>query len=229
MPPSARRRWLLRLVLVVVTAAVTLTVFRLLDDPVAAVSGPADDDGLAGTVLPSPYHLRDAALTDTTGTTSPLRDRLTAPVTLLFFGYTNCDDVCSTVLSNIASAEARLPDDEAAQVDTWFVTTDPARDDPATIGRYLQRFDPAFAGFTGPIDTLRATAHSVHIAMEAGAKLPSGGYEVIHGTPVLAVLPDGSVPVVWTEDTSAAKLAGDLNTVLTHGVPTVRDTAGTRS
>jgi hypothetical protein len=44
---------------------------------------------------------------------------------------------------------------------------------------------------------------------------------VVHGTPVLAVLPDGSVPLVWTEDTSAAELAADLDKVLTGGVPGV--------
>ena len=222
-PPSPARRWLLRLVLVVLTVVVTLTVFRLLDSPVADVARAPDDDGLNGTALPAPYSLRDATLTDTTGASVALRDRLEAPVTLMFFGYTNCDDICSTVLSNITSAKARLSDDEAARVDTWFVTTDPARDDPETIGGYLERFDPGFSGFTGPLGTLMATAESVHVAMQAGRKLPSGGYEVIHGTPVLAVGPDGSVPVVWTEDTSAAELAADLDELLTDGLPAPRE------
>ncbi|CAA9375348.1 MAG: Cytochrome oxidase biogenesis protein Sco1/SenC/PrrC, thiol-disulfide reductase involved in Cu(I) insertion into CoxII Cu(A) center [uncultured Nocardioides sp.] len=213
------RLWLLRLLLVVVTAAVTLTVMQLLDSPVADVQRPADPDGLTGTVLPAPYTLRDATLTTTSGASLDLHDGLEAPVTLLFFGYTNCDDVCSTVLSNITSAKARLTDEQAAAVDTWFVTTDPVRDDPATVGAYLERFDPEFTGLTGPLDALMATASSVHVAMQAGRKLPSGGYEVVHGTPVLAVLPDGSVPVVWTEDTSAAELAADLDEVLTDGVP----------
>jgi protein SCO1/2 len=140
-------------------------------------------------------------------------------LTLVFFGYTNCDDICSTVLANITSARGRLTDDEAAQVATWFVTTDPARDDPATMRDWLARFDPGFTGFTGPVGTLAAVADSVHVAMDAGRRLPSGGYEVVHGTPVLAVRPDGSVPLLWTEDTSAAELAADLDQVLTHGVP----------
>ena len=224
-PLPAGRRWLLRLVLVVVTSVVMLSVCRLLDGEVADVSRPVDTDGLTGTVLPSPYTLRDATLTDTRGEEFALHDRLAAPVTLLFFGYTNCDDVCSTVLSNITSARARLSDDQAAEVDTWFVTTDPARDDPQTIAAYLERFDPGFTGLTGPLDTLMATASSVHVAMQAGRKLPSGGYEVVHGTPVLAVRPDGSVPVVWNEDTSAAQLAADLDEVLTDGVPDLEATS----
>ena len=216
--PSALSRWLLRLVLATVTAVITLTVLNLFDSPVADVSTPVDDDGLNGAVLPAPYSLRDATLTDTGGDDFPLRDRLEAPVTLVFFGYTNCDDVCSTVLANITSAQGRLGE-QAAEVDTWFVTTDPARDDPATIAAYLERFDPGFTGLTGSLDDLVAVADSVHIAMQAGRELPSGGYEVIHGTPVLAVLPDGTVPVLWTEDTSAADLAADLDEVLADGVP----------
>jgi protein SCO1 len=217
--PPLRNRVLLRVVLVVVTVVVTLAVFRLLDSPVTGVSRPSDDDGLHGVVLPAPYALRDATLTDTTGAARGLRDRLEAPLTLVFFGYTNCDDVCSTVLANITSARGRLGEAEAVQVDTWFVTTDPARDDPATMRDWLQHFDPAFTGLTGPVDTLAAVADSVHVAMAAGRRLPSGGYEVIHGTPVLAVRPDGTVPVLWTEDTSAAELAADLDEVLTDGVP----------
>ncbi len=216
--PPLRNRVLLRVGLATVTAVLTLLAFRVFDSPVAGVSTQADDDGLTGVVLPAPYSLRDATLTDTTGAAFPLRDRLEAPVTLLFFGYTNCDDVCSTVMANITSARGRLGD-QAAQVDTWFATTDPARDDAATLRDWLDRFDPAFTGLTGPVDTLAAVADSVHVAMAAGRRLPSGGYEVIHGTPVLAVLPDGTVPVLWTEDTSAAELAADLDEVLTDGVP----------
>ncbi len=216
--PTTRQRWLLRLVFVVVAAVVTLAVLRPFDGPAAVVDRPVDDDGLAGAVLPSPYSLRDATLTDTTGASFRLHDRLQAPVTLLFFGYTNCDDVCATVLANITSARGRLSDEQAAQVDTWFVTTDPVRDDPEALRAYLERFDPGFTGLTGPLQTLAAVADSVHVAMQAGRELPSGGYEVVHGTPVLAVLPDGRVPVLWTEDTSAAELAADLDEVLTSGV-----------
>jgi protein SCO1/2 len=65
----------------------------------------------------------------------------------------------------------------------------------------------------------------VHVPIEKGPRLPSGGYEVTHGTPVLGVTPDGSVPVLWTEGTSAAKLAEDIDTILTEGIPST-DGAG---
>ena len=58
---------------------------------------------------------------------------------------------------------ARLDEAQAAEVDTWFVTTDPARDDPATLRAYLDRFDPEFEGLTGPLTDIVETARA-HLA-----------------------------------------------------------------
>ncbi len=179
-----------------------------------------DGDGMNGAVLTEPYRLADGRLTDTAGDEVALRSALEARLTLVFFGYSLCPDICQAVMADLSSAVARLDPAEAAQVDTWFVTTDPARDDPATLRSYLDRFDPAFEGFTGPLADIVAVAGSVHVPVEKGAKLPSGGYEVTHGTPILGVLPDGSVPILWTEGTSAAKLAADIHVLLAEGLPT---------
>ena len=137
----------------------------------------------------------------------------------MFFGYTQCPDICQAVMADITSALARLDAGDAAKVAMWFVTTDPARDDPDTLRSYLDRFDPGFEGLTGPIDDILALARPVHVPVEEGRKLPSGGYEVSHGTPILGVLPDGSVPILWTEGTSADRLAEDIHMILTTGIP----------
>jgi protein SCO1/2 len=184
-----------------------------------------DDDGLHGAVLTEPYTLGEGTLTDSAGDPFDVRDELEAPLTLVFFGYSKCPDICQTVMADLASAVARLDDAQAAQVATWFVTTDPARDDPATLRAYLDRFDPSFEGLTAPLPAVVDLATSVHVPIEKGPKLPSGGYEVTHGTPVLGVTPDGAVPVLWTEGTSAAKLAEDIDMILTEGIPTT-DEAG---
>ena len=86
--------------------------------------------------------------------------------------------------------------------------------------------NPGFRGFTGPLGVIVDIAGAVHVPIEKGEKLPSGGYEVRHGTPVLGVTADGRVPVVWTEGTSAAKLAEDIQVILTEGVPTIDEEAG---
>ena len=184
-----------------------------------------DDDGLHGAVLTEPYTVGDATLTDTAGEPFDVRAELEAPLTLVFFGYSQCPDICQTVMADLASAVARLDGGRSDQVATWFVTTDPARDDPATLRAYLDRFDPSFEGLTAPLPEVVDLATSVHVPIEKGPKLPSGGYEVTHGTPILGVTPDGAVPVLWTEGTSAAKLAEDIDTILAEGIPST-DEAG---
>jgi protein SCO1/2 len=177
------------------------------------------DDGMHGAVLTAPYRLADARLVDTRGRTVDLHSRLSRPLTLVFFGYSRCPDICQAVMADLASAVARLDPAQADRVAVWFVTTDPARDDPATLRTYLARFDPRFQGFTGPLPAIKRVADSVHVALERGPKLPSGGYDITHGTPVLAVRRDGAVPMLWTAGTSAAKIAADVHTILTRGLP----------
>ena len=177
------------------------------------------DDGLYGAVLDQPYPVPAISLEDTTGLQQKLSDRLEKPLTLVFFGYTNCPDICVAVMSDLASTMARLSEKQAAQVQVWFVTTDPARDDVATMRTYLDRFDKSFLGLTGSLKDVVDAGKSFHLAIEKGKKLPTGGYEVTHSTPVLGIVPTpgstgGSVRVVWTEGTSAAKMAADIEDAL---------------
>ena len=99
-----------------------------------------------------------------------------------------------------------------------FVTTDPARDDAATLRRYLDRFNPRFEGLTGDLAGIKRLADSVDILVEKGRKLPSGGYDVGHGTSIIGLEPGGTAPYVWTEGTDAATLAADVTTILDGGV-----------
>jgi len=178
-----------------------------------------DDDGMNGALLTTPYRLADATLTDASDEPFRLRHQLTTPLTLVFFGYSHCPDICQAVMADLASTVARLDESEADQVGVWFVTTDPARDDPQTLRSYLDRFDPGFEGLTGRLSDIVRVADSVHVAVERGARLPSGGYDITHGTHVLGVRQDGSVPILWTEGTSAARLASDVHELLTQGAP----------
>jgi protein SCO1/2 len=180
-----------------------------------------DDDGLHGIVLPRPYEVSDLALTATGGTAYRLAADAEKPLTLVFFGYTHCPDICQVVMADIASALTRLDEAERTQVGMLFVTTDPARDDEATLRAYLDRFDPSFEGLTGPLPRIVRAGKSLGVAIEKGEKLPSGGYEVSHGTQVVGMLPDGTAPVVWTQGTAPEQIAEDIHVVLSEGgVPT---------
>jgi protein SCO1/2 len=181
---------------------------------VASGFSSADDDGLHGSALDDGWQLPSTSLRDTEDREVDLAAAADKPLTLVFFGYTHCPDICLAVMADVASALNRLEPEEADQVDVWFVTTDPARDDGAAIREWLDRFNPAFEGFTGPLDRIVQVAEAVHVPIEKGPRLPTGGYEVTHGTPVLGVVPGGETRVVWTEGTSAAKLAEDMRAVL---------------
>ena len=82
---------------------------------------------------------------------------------------------------------ARLSDAEQKRLQVAFVTTDPARDTRPALRTYLDRFDPTSSGVTGPLEQIEALAKPMDIFIKHGQKLASGGYEVNHGTVVVAV------------------------------------------
>lgn len=172
------------------------------------------DDTYNGAVLAEPYVVPDLALINTEGEPFSLTSDTTKPLTLVFFGYTNCPDICQIVMASLASSLTRLSGEQRDKVDVVLVTTDPARDTPASLRRYLDRFDPSFVGLTGDLVDIQEVAAPLRIFFEKGTKLPSGGYEVEHGTPVLGINTSDEVDIVWTEGTSAQQFAEDINALL---------------
>ena len=182
-------------------------------DDGAAVTGVQvkDDDGYNGVLLDEPYAVPDVTLTDTDGEPFDLAQQ--DKRTLVFFGYTNCPDICQVVMSTVASSVARLPEADQEKVQVVFVTTDPARDTEQAMRTYLDRFDPDFIGVTGPLDQIDALGKPMGIFIKKGQKLPSGGYEVDHTANVTSVL-DGKGDLVWTASTSQSDMAEDLEKML---------------
>ena len=170
----------------------------------------ADPEGyLGGSSLPQPYTMPDVSLTDTAGRPYNLATSPSRPVTLMFFGYTKCPDVCITVLSDLALALQRLDAAERDHIQVIFVTTDPARDKPAVVRKYLDGFDPTFVGLTGSLSTIKQAAGQVGVDIEGMKKLPSGGYEVGHSSQVIGFNRTSGV-VLWTPETPIADLKHDF-------------------
>jgi protein SCO1/2 len=174
----------------------------------------ASADGFTGAVLHQPYHVPATALSDTSGQPFSLANSTNKRLTLLFFGYTHCPDECPTTMATLASAMLQLDPADRANVQVVFVTTDPARDTGPVLRHWLDRFDPSFTGVTGPLSTIKKVADQVGVPIEKGRRLPSGGYDVTHGTQVLAVDGKNSVPVVWTLGTTAPEFAHDIHQLL---------------
>jgi protein SCO1/2 len=192
-----------------------LGVLLLISGCTVAPSGPtgqanADPAGYTGGAsVPEPYSMPDISLIDTSGRPYNLATTPSKPVTLLFFGYTNCPDVCITVMSDVSLALQRLAPADRDQIQMVFVTTDPARDQEKQIRHYLDRFDPNFVGLTGPLSTIKRAASQVGVDIEGMKKLPSGGYEVGHSAQVIGFSRDSGV-VLWTPGTPIAALKHDF-------------------
>jgi protein SCO1 len=190
-------------------------VLLLISGCTAAPSGPsghrdADPAGyMGGSSLPEPYAMPAVSLTDTSGRPYNLSTTPSKPVTLLFFGYTHCPDVCIAVLSDVSLALQRLAPADRDQIQLVFVTTDPTRDQETQIRRYLDRFNPSFVGLTGPMSTIKRAASDVGVDIEGKKKLPSGGYEVGHSAQVIGFSRNSGV-VIWTPGTPVAALKHDF-------------------
>jgi protein SCO1 len=101
---------------------------------------------------------RDLAMVDSTGQRRTLAD-FRGKILLVFFGYTQCPDVCPTAMAQAAQT-MQLLGDRARDVRVIMVSVDPARDTPDILGAYVRAFDASFIGLTGTPEQLDKTARS---------------------------------------------------------------------
>lgn len=112
-------------------------------------------------------------------TQADYRDR----VGLLYFGYTNCPDVCPTTLSNMATVFKDLGP-LAKQVTMFFVTVDPNRDTLPVLARYVALFAPEIVGLRGTPDQLATLARRYRVAYSVTPATKTRPYEVSHSAAI---------------------------------------------
>jgi protein SCO1 len=156
-----------------------------------------------------PYAMPDLTFTDTDGQPFNLVSDTTTKVTLVFFGYTNCPDVCPLVMSDLTSTYLHLPTAVRDQTQVVFITTDPARDSESVLRSYLDRYDSHFIGLTGKLSDIVAAADDMGVPIEGRQTLPNGGYDVGHGAQVIGFR-GNAAPVIWTAGTSTSDMASDI-------------------
>ncbi|GAA4697543.1 SCO family protein [Nocardioides nanhaiensis] len=172
-----------------------------------ACSGGASADDFSGTALDTPYEVSPLPLTDTDGQPFSLADDTDAELTLVFFGYVNCPDICQTVMGSLAQAMTRLDDADREAIDVVYVTTDPERDTAPVIREYLDRLDPSFIGLTGTLDDVIEVGNSIAVGVD---RVDPGG----HTTKIMGIDPEDRSPVYWDDDTTGAQFAADIHTLL---------------
>jgi len=139
---------------------------------------------------------------------------------LVFFGFTNCPDICPPTMLTLAGVSDALAEkglDGALQ--TVFVTVDPERDSPEQLAAYVPAFDPRFIGVTGEMDEIDRLARGMGIAHIRHNDNGEDDYMVDHGSSILLVNPAGRLQAVFTSPHRGQRMAGDMEKILTfHGV-----------
>jgi protein SCO1/2 len=129
------------------------------------------------------------ALTDQSGKPFSNIDLLGKPYAI-FFGYTNCPDVCPTTLFELSQALTSLGK-EADRLRVVFVTVDPTRDTPEALGEYLTAFDPRIVGLTGSEAGIAGTAKSFRVFMQKVPAEEGDDYTMDHSATVMLMGADG--------------------------------------
>jgi len=127
---------------------------------------------------------------------------------LIFFGFTSCPDVCSTVMQNVAAAMAELGAD-AAKVQPIFITMDPGQDTPKRLSDYLNAFDSRIVGLRGDDAQTLAAIKAFHVYSK---RRETGTLD--HSAMVYVMKPDGSFGKLLNADAKNHKLADELRTTL---------------
>lgn len=138
---------------------------------------------LAGTLLQEPPLVGDLELLAADGRPVTLAEvGGDARLTLVFFGFTNCPDVCPITMARLAKIYETLADPEDVRV--VMITVDPEVDTPEIVGRYAAAFHPAFVGLGGDSGQIAVAARSFYVGYAS-----VGGNQYTH-TDVVAVVDD---------------------------------------
>jgi protein SCO1 len=169
--------------------------------------------GLVSPPLPKPKIM----LTDTSGAPYDLWAKTEGYVTLLFFGYTRCPDMCPLQMQMIAQALKKVPPDTAHQFKVVFVTTDPERDSPTVLRSWLDQFDKRFIGLTGSQAAVDAAQLAANLApAKKSAGRPHAAYEVAHTAFVLAYTKDNLAHVIYPVGVNQEDFVHDLPSLTTE-------------
>jgi protein SCO1/2 len=163
-----------------------------------------------GSLIDPPAKAADIQLTDQYGNPFRLSDQK-RKVVMIFFGYTNCTDVCPTTLSHFKQIRAQLGS-QAQDVEFLFITVDPARDTVQRMKDYLANYDPAFIGLTGTQAELESVwkNYGVYVSIPDNASASGTGYEVNHTTRIYAIDKQGNWRLTYPYEMNVNALLDDI-------------------
>lgn len=172
-------------------------------------------ENLSASPVMQPRDLPVVTLTDQNGEPFELRAEARGKVTLLYFGYTHCPDICPITMASTARALSRLEPEEREQVLPVFVTLDPARDSPERMEEWLAGMDSTFVGLTGTQEEVDDAVEQLGYVLPQQERPDSGWYEVAHPSMLFVFTPELLGRFGYHEgDATPDAIAADLRTLL---------------
>ncbi len=157
-------------------------------------------------------YARDFALTDHNGQARGIKD-FQGKVVVVFFGFTQCPDVCPTSMAELAEIKKMLGAD-GARLQGLFVTLDPERDTQQVLQAYMANFDPTFLALRPDLDKLPQLAKDFKIFYKKVDGKTPGSYTLDHSAGSYVFDPQGRVRLYSRYGTGAAPLAADIRLLL---------------
>ena len=182
---------------------------------IAAAPGAAPAVAFRGADITGASYARTLALPDVSGAPRTLAE-FKGKVVVVFFGYTQCPDVCPTTMAELAQAKQALGTD-AQRLQAVFVTIDPERDTPEILKSYIGSFDPGFVALRGTIEQTQAAAKEFKVFF---AKVPgkvAGSYTMDHTAGAYIIDTKGNPRLFERYGGGAEALIADVKALLAQG------------
>lgn len=157
-------------------------------------------------------YAKDFALPDQDGQPRSLKD-FQGKAVVVFFGFTQCPDVCPTTLSELAEAKKLLGAD-GAKVQGVFITVDPERDTQPVLKAYMANFDPSFVALRGSPEQLAVTAKDFKVYYKKAEGKTPGSYSMDHSAASYVYDPQGRLRLYVRYGQGPQALASDLKLLL---------------
>lgn len=157
-------------------------------------------------------YARELALHDADGRPRSLAD-FKGKVTLVFFGYTQCPDVCPSTLAELALVKRDLGA-EGERIQGVFVSVDPQRDTPQVLKEYVANFDPSFVALTGTPDEIKRAAQNFKVFYAQVPGRTEGSYTIDHTAGTYVFDTQGRVRLFVRYGAGAEALKHDLKLLL---------------
>jgi protein SCO1/2 len=157
-----------------------------------------------GSVINPPAAAPDIRLTDQHGQPFDLAS-LRGEYVFLYFGYSHCTNECPAAMALMTQARAQLGA-QADNVQVVFVATDPPRDTPEEMAKFVDRFDPSFVGATGTASALEAVWANYGVTVEDGGET--------HSDYIYLIDPAGNMRMTYSQPITAEQISADMKLLM---------------